>query len=93
MENFFVEAVKLVNPVQLILINLIVFYFYARLDKKIEKFDIKQENAIKDVRQDIKYLSQRIDDTDKDFRQQIKVLNHRIDSLYQLIVSVYKNVA
>ncbi len=86
MENLFLEAVKLINPVQLIIIGLIVYYFYTRLDQKIEKLDIK----LKDTEN---RLTQKIETSDKDVRLEIKALNQRIDSLYQLIVSLFKKSA
>ena len=36
MDKLFLEAVKIVNPIQLVLIALIGFYFYGRLDDKDE---------------------------------------------------------
>ncbi len=68
MENYILEALRIINPVQLLLIILALFYFYSRLDNKIEKLDEKIEK-VRDV--DIKELSRRIDN-----------VNSRLDNLY-----------
>ncbi len=62
MENdLFIEAIQLINPLQLILIALIVFYFYSRSDKKMERLEQKMETSIKEVKEETKTINQRID--------------------------------
>ena len=52
MENLFLEAVKLVNPLQIALIGLIMFYFYNRqkdeFNQKLDKLDAKVDRIQSD---------------------------------------------
>ena len=81
METLFIEAVKLINPLQTVLIGLIVFYFYNRLDDKI-----------KDVRGEIKGLRDEIKETRSDNKQMRSDFNNRFDKMNDLIIDLYKTL-
>ena len=93
MENLVLEAIKIVNPIQLALIALIVFYFYNRLDKKIEGVRQESRQDFGSLKQDFKELRQETKEMETRINQELKTLNQRIDSLYQLIVSVFKKAS
>lgn len=88
--SLFLEAVKLINPIQLVLISLVIYYFYNRLDNKITSSNqaLKQE-----FKEDIKELREEMKSFKTEIYGEIKTLNQRVDSLYQLIVSVFKKAA
>jgi len=86
MEHLFTEAVKIINPLQLVLIGLMFFYFYNRLDSKIEKIDNKVDKFYDG-------LNTKIDKNQDELKGEIKSINGRVDKLYDLILDLYKTLS
>lgn len=82
MENLFLEAVKLVNPIQLIIIALIVFYFYNRTDNKIEKLEIKIDKVETNLNNKIDKVETSLNDRIDKVETKIVQINMRLDNLY-----------
>ena len=76
METLFLDFVKQVNPVQTVTLGLIVFYFYNRLDNKIEKLEEKTEKRFEK-------LEAKTDENFKILLARIDAVNARLDSLYR----------
>ena len=76
MENLFLEAVKIINPIQLVIIGLLLFYFYNRqkdeFDKKLDKLDNKIDKLEEKFEKRFEKLEARID-----------AVNARLDNLYR----------
>lgn len=106
MENLFIEVVKLINPLQLVVFGLIVYYFYNRLDDKIKnvRTDIKDtENRLTSRidklesdtnnlidKQDDKF--DKIEDRFDKLEDKIDAVNARIDRLNDLMLDLYKTL-
>ncbi len=86
MEDLFLAAIKIVNPIQLGIIILVIFYFYNRTDQKIEKLELKIEKLDQKIENIRTELSQKIENIRTEF-------NQRIDNLYQLILNVFNKAA
>lgn len=56
MDSLILEAIKVVNPIQLVLMGLIIFYFYDRLNGKINNVDEKLNNLRTELKSDNKEL-------------------------------------
>ncbi len=93
MENLFYETVKLINPVQLILIGLIVFYFYNRLDQKFEKRFDKIDERFDKVDEKFDKVDEKFDKVQQNFKQDFKEINQRFDNLYTLVINLIRKDA
>ena len=93
MENTFLEFVKLVNPAQLIVIGLIIFFFYNRLDCKLTEYKKDTDTKIDEIKIDtgnkfdklearLDKLEDKQDDNFKILLTRIDTINSRLDSLY-----------
>ncbi len=75
MEYIF-KLIELINPAQLVAIGIMLWFFYNRLDSKIEK----NTQRIDEVEQK---LNQRIDSVEQKLTQ-------RIDNVYALIINLFQ---
>ena len=75
MEYIF-KLIELINPAQLVAIGIMLWFFYNRLDSKIEK----NTQRIDEVEQK---LNQRIDSVEQKQTQ-------RIDNVYALIINLFQ---
>lgn len=63
--DLIIEFIKDINISQLIALGIIIWFFYSRLDSKIEKLDSKIENVRQDVNTRIDKLSEKVEDIDR----------------------------
>ena len=86
MENLFLEAVKIINPIQLVIIGLLLFYFYNRqkdeFDKKLDKQDEKFDKRIDNIDKRFDKLETKADENFKTLLARIDAVNSRLDNLY-----------
>lgn len=75
MEYIF-KLIELINPAQLVAIGIMLWFFYNRLDSKIEK----NTQRIDEVEQK---LNQRLDSVEQKLTQ-------RIDNVYALIINLFQ---
>ena len=79
MNDLFIKAFDLINPDQLILIGLILYFFYNRLDNKLEKIDKKFDDKLEKMQENSK--------------QDFKEINQRFDNLYNLVINLLRKDA
>lgn len=86
MESFS-EILKYLNIPQTLVLIVALWFFYNRLDNKIEKVRDELKGEIKDLNKrlddEIKALNKKIDD-------ESKAMNNRLDNIYQLIVTIFR---
>lgn len=89
MDNLILEAIKIVNPVQLVLIGLIMFYFYDRLNDKIIKVD---ENLRLDLKSDNKELRAEFKSDMNELRSEFKSDMNTLEvKLNTLILGLFRS--
>ena len=86
MEYIF-KLIELINPAQLVAMGIMLWFFYNRLDCKIEKnnqrIDRVEQNLTQKIDQVDAKLSQRIDQVEQKLTQ-------RIDNVYALIINLFQ---
>lgn len=84
----FLELLKEINIAQIVIVFAGLWFFYNRLDNKIEKLDHKidavEERLNKKIDAVVEQLNKRIDLLDKKIEAVQDKLTSRIDNLYNL---------
>ena len=79
MEYIF-KLIELINPAQLVAIGIMLWFFYNRLDSKIEKNTQRIDEVYRE-------LSEKIDTKIEQLEQK---LTQRIDNVYALIINLFQ---
>lgn len=88
-----IELAKEVNISQLLCTGLMIWFFYSRLDKKIEKLDKKFSDMIDNLD---KKLSDRIDEVERKLSERIDKIDEKftfkIDKIESKIIEVDRRI-
>lgn len=79
MEYIF-KLIELINPAQLVAIGIMLWFFYNRLDSKIEKNTQRIDEVYRE-------LSEKIDTKIEQLEQK---LTQKIDNVYALIINLFQ---
>lgn len=107
MQDLVVELIKQANIVQLIAVGVMIWFFYNRLDKKIERSDRKIENIDatfgqkleklnKDLTEKIdkttRDLTEKMDKTTKDLLEKIGAVDKKVDNVEKVFTERFNKV-
>lgn len=83
--EIFIELMKDINIGQLVAMGLMLWFFYARLDRKIDKLDEKLSKRIDALDQ---RLSARIDALDQRLSARMDTLDDKVNSIDKRLVAI-----
>lgn len=93
MAEIFVQMLKEINIMQVAAIGIVIWFFYARIDRKIEKLDNKIEkldNKVDTVKKD---LEGKIDTVKKDLEAKIDTLGNKVEDVDRRLYRIEGSLA
>lgn len=92
MQDLIVESLRSINITQLVAIGAIIWFFYNRHDRKIEKVEERLKEDTKKVEErlkaDINKLSEKVEGLDRRLSEKVERLSEKVERLSEKVEDV-----